>query len=194
MNAFSRSGKIFANFVNSMDNKMLTVEQLKRHLCVRGLDLRLYTGVSFSEGEAIFPLYNFGGKRTGSLYYHPHGEKNGKNPKDGRYFTYVSAGETAVFGLESLELRGPIFLTGGMFKAATLHRLGYPALHVSSVSPKVLRQQLGLLRRPFFAIGDNDAEGAQFVRRWGGVQSPVDVDEMADEEVVRMVQSMVGGF
>ena len=157
------------------------------HLKARGMNPYLYMGASTDGKTVTFPLYNFGGKRTGYMRYRPEGSKEKNNAANGRYFTYITPGEVGVFGLESLENPGPIFLTGGMFKAATLHRLGYAALHVSSVSPRDLRPQLRLLNRPYFAIGDNDAEGAQFARRWGGWQSPVDVDEMEDGCVRAMI-------
>lgn len=160
-----------------------------KHLLQRGLDPMLYPQARTDGRIVLFPLYDFGGKRTGYIRYNPDGPKNtGKNPKDGKYYTFIGEGKVGLFGTESLSFPGPIFLTGGIFKATTLHRLGYVGLHVSSMSPKVLKPQLRLLRRPFFALGDNDAEGAQFVRRYGGVQCLRDVDEMTDKAVHELVR------
>jgi hypothetical protein len=94
-----------------------------------------------------------------------------------------------VFGMESIDFSRMIYLVGGMFKASTLHRLGFAALHVSSVSPKVLKQQLYVLRRPYTAIGDNDDEGRTFAARYGGFTSPIDVDEMGDQAVLDMLEA-----
>ena len=162
---------------------------LEKHLKSRGLQLDLYPHASLTEDVAIFPMYNFGKKMTGFNQYRPGAPKKGvdNHPKLGKYYSFVVKNEIAVFGMESWEFTEPVYLTGGMFKAATLNRLGYTSLHVSAVNPVVLRQQLELTGRPYFAIGDADAEGAQFVRRFGGFQSPVDVDEMSDADVHKMV-------
>lgn len=160
------------------------------HLEERGLLPELYPGMGYDEEVARFPLHNFAGKMTGVIQYCPNADKIRDNR--GRYITYITAGEVGVFGVDSLSNPGPIFIVGGMFKAATLHRLGYASLHVSSVSPKSLRPQLQLLHRRFFAIGDADVEGAQFARRWGGWQSPVDVDEMYDKDIIMMIKRESG--
>ncbi len=140
----------------------------------------------------LFPLYDFGGKRTGYIRYNPDGHKGqGKNPKDGKYYTFIGDGHVGTFGTESLSSPGPIFLVGGLFKATTLHRLGYAALHVSSISYRVLKPQLRLLRRRFYALGDNDAEGETFVRRYRGTVCPMDVDEMTDEAVHELVRKFL---
>lgn len=133
-------------------------------------------------------MYDFSGAVTGVQQYRPNGSKDKPNdPREGKYFSRVTSGKLALFGLESLLFSREIFLVGGMFKAATLHRLGYSALHVSSAAPALLKPQLGVLGRRFYAIGDNDDEGVSFVRRWGGWQSPCDVDEMTDEDVHTMI-------
>jgi len=148
----------------------------------------LYPYAGIDEKLARFPMYNFRGQMTGYIQYMPDGNKKApNNEKYGKYHTYVSPNEIAVFGLESLHFSKCIYLVGGMFKAATLHRLGFAALHVSSVSYKALLPQLRLLQRPFLAIGDNDSEGAQFAYRYGGFQSPVDIDEMTDKKVIDML-------
>lgn len=161
------------------------------HLKARGMDVSLYPHMGYTEDEATFPLYNFGGKRTGLLRYKPSVRKDRRNdPKSTRYYTFIAdKGEIGVFGLESLDFSETIYLVGGMFKAATLHRLGFASLHVSAVSYRVLKPQLRLLRRPYLAIGDNDDEGRQFARRYGGFTSPVDVDEMDDRAVIEMLKA-----
>lgn len=152
-----------------------------KHLLSRKCDASLYN-VSF--GEVItFPLYNFGKHRTGFITYRPGGPKRVQNAKEGRYYTYITPGEVGVFGLESLNFSNRIFLVGGLFKATALHRLGLTALHVSSVSYKNLKPQLGLLGRPVTAIGDNDKEGEDFASIYGGFTSYKDLDEMEENEL-----------
>ena len=148
-----------------------------------------YPGYGWEGDIARFPLRNFSGMMTGYIQYRPNGDKKSQNAEAGRYYTFITKGEIGVFGMESLYLSKTIYLTGGMFKASTLHRLGFAALHVSSVSPKVLKHQLYILNRPYIAIGDNDDEGRTFAQRFGGFTSPVDVDEMADSDVLEMLNA-----
>lgn len=153
----------------------------------------MYTGVGIAGEVVHFPLYNFGRKRTGFVAYRPNGPKRVQNGEYGKYYTYITKGEIGVFGMESIDFSSFILLVSGVFKATALHRLGYTALHVSSVSYRVLKPQLALLDRPYYAIGDNDAEGREFARRYGGIQSPIDVDEMDDFDIVRMVKELTNG-
>lgn len=157
------------------------------HLRARGMNPELYPYLGFENGVARFPLFNFGHKMTGYIQYRPGADKKLQNAPEGRYWTYISKNEIGVFGLESEKFSETIYLVSGLFKAATLHRLGYTAYHVSSVSPRVLKPQLKLLNRPYVAIGDNDDEGRQFARRYGGFTSLVDVDEMSDKAILEMI-------
>lgn len=160
------------------------------HLRDRGMNVDLYPGFGHEGEIAQFPLRNFAGHMTGFIQYRPGASKAPQNnPKDGRYYTFITKNQIGVFGLESIAFTNRIYLVGGMFKASTLHRLGFTALHVSSVAPKILRQQLDLLGRPVTAIGDNDDEGRQFAARWGGFTSPMDIDEMSDEKVLECLKN-----
>ena len=162
-----------------------------KHLAERKCNPDFYPGFGYDEDVVSFPLYNFGRKRTGFIAYRPAGAKRVRNSEKGRYYTYITKGEVGVFGLESIDFSPYILLVSGLFKATALHRLGQCALHVSSVSPRMLVQQLRLYNRPYFAIGDNDSEGATFARKLGGIQSPVDVDEMTDTAIMEMVRELV---
>lgn len=157
------------------------------HLKNRKCDISLYPGAGIGAEAVCFPLRNFSGKQTGFISYRPDGAKRVQNDEKGKYYTYITKGETGVFGMESIDFTPEILLVSGIFKATALHRLGYCALHVSSVSYRVLKPQLRLLRRHYFAIGDNDDEGRLFARRYGGITSPCDVDEMEDSDIVKMV-------
>ena len=153
------------------------------------MNFDLYTGAGIEGDVARFPMRDFSGRMTGYMQYRPDGDKKTQNSEVGRYFTFITKGEVGVFGMESLNFSETIYLVGGMFKAAALHRLGFTALHVSNVSPKLLKPQLFVLNRPFLAIGDNDDEGRTFAARYGGFTSPVDVDEMADTDVLVMLEA-----
>lgn len=161
------------------------VQNLTEHLLGRGLDLDLYDNYSlFGDSFLTLPLYDFGKRQRGFHRYNRYGDKKLENCPEGRYWYVKPKQVVSVFGLGSLEkFPGPYFLVGGLFKAASLHRLGYPALHVSGNNPDQLWHQLDLMNRSYFALGDNDAEGAQFAKYWGGWQTPVDVDEMSAVDV-----------
>lgn len=161
------------------------------HLQSRKCQLSLYPGTGFDDESVYFPLYNFGKKRTGFVAYRPGGPKRVQNNEKGRYYTYITSGEVGIFGMESIDFGPTIFLVSGVFKATALHRLGFCSLHISSVSYRVLKPQLELTLRPYVAIGDADDEGAQFARRYGGFQSPCDVDEMSDEAILEMIRPYI---
>jgi hypothetical protein len=161
---------------------------LAQHLRSRGMEPKLYSFTGYGEDCVEFPLYNFAEHMTGFLRYRPEGQKGVRNAEDGKYYTYITKGEVGVFGLESLGFSNTIYLVSGLFKASTLHRLGYAALHVSSVSPEVVKRHMYLMNRPYFGIGDNDKEGEEFADKYGGWQSPRDVDEMPDEQVHGMLE------
>jgi hypothetical protein len=159
-------------------------ENVMQNLLSRGLNPSLYPTAFCDVDCAHFMLTDFSGKFTGFHVYRPAGDKKAANcPKTGKYWSYLPKGQTGVLGLESLDNPGPVYLVGGLFKAATLHRLGYAALHVSGNSPKVLKQQMDLLNREYVAIGDLDDEGEQFVRVYGRGFQARDLDELSDQLV-----------
>lgn len=162
------------------------------HLTSRGMNTQLYNFVVTDE-TATFFLYNPHGRLVGYHQYRPGAEKKGNNdPKLGRYYTYLPREVDGFFGLEQ-DVGGPLFVVEGLFKATTLHRLGFSSVAVLGASPKRLKSWFRALKqqRPVLAIGDNDSAGAGLVRIVGrGVQSPADLDEMSDEDVLSLVRSM----
>lgn len=164
-------------------------EKMLVHLKSRGMNTSLYPSLAATNEVATFTLFDFSGRLSGFQQYRPLGEKKESNKTSGKYWSYVPNGGVGVFGLESMDFTETVYLVGGLFKAATLHRLGYTALHVSAVSYKVLRPQLRLLRRPYVGVGDNDDEGRQFAARYRGFTSPLDLDEMKDEDVHELLRT-----
>lgn len=163
---------------------------LVKHLEDRGMDTSLYR---FFVGDEVvtFLLYNPTGKPVGYLQYRPHADKKAKNdPRSGRYFTYLPREVDGLFGLEQ-DRGGPLFVVEGVFKAAKLHSLGYSAVAVLGASPKRLKSwfRAASRQRPLYAVGDNDPAGAGLVKIVGaGVQSPADLDEMSDDEVLALLK------
>lgn len=125
---------------------------------------------------ATFLLYNLSGKIVGYQQYRPDSDKTKKNdPKDGRYYTYVSnEGEDtpksgkkhiALYGTETINrTKGvfeprPLFVVEGIFDAAVLHYHGYAAVAVLQNDPKKLKSFFRALNRPTIAICDGDDAG-----------------------------------
>ena len=93
--------------------------------------------------------------------YRPHLGKTTRNDeKTGRYFTYVSEGNLALFGVETLNYRDDIVcIAEGLFDVNKIHNAGIPALGIfSSHISKKLLSQLKLLNRRIVAIIDNDGK------------------------------------
>lgn len=167
---------------------------LTEHLLSRGLDSTKYrVFLNEEEGVATLLLWNLSGQLVGYQVYRPSADKTKKNnPHDGRYFTYVSSGQDAIFGLEYLTEEGPIFVVEGTFKAIKLLNLGFNAIAILGSTPKRMKPFFSILSetRKLVAIGDNDKAGYSLVVTVGqGTQSTRDLDEMSDQEVLDLVKS-----
>ena len=152
----------------------------------------------YTDGETMtFMLYNPHGKLVGYQVYRPGASKEKRNdPREGRYYTYLPREVDGFYGLEQ-DVGGPLYVVEGIFKAVKLHNLGYSAVAVLGATPKRLNSWFRAVRqqRPVLAIGDADSAGAELVRIVGrGFQSPRDLDEMTDEEVLCLIgaKSMYG--
>lgn len=139
----------------------MTVEE---NLRSRYLNLDLHRPIIDEvEGIATFYLWNFSGQMVGYQQYRPFVlEKKTNDPRSSRYFTCVKQPTIAVWGLESFYLRDDVlFLTEGVFDAARLTYLGYPALALLSCDPKRdTKNWLRMLNRRVIAVCDNDANGS----------------------------------
>lgn len=146
-----------------------------------------YYGVTCEDEVASIPLRDFSGKWVGYQNYRPNGPRITKNVKEAKYFTYLPKKTNGYFGLETLTWPGTLYVVEGVFKAAKLHLLGYPAIALMGSEVARHKSQLMLLRRPFVGIGDNDDAGRKFARQLGGFTSPRDLDEMSDDEVKELL-------
>lgn len=169
------------------------MENMLTHLQSRGMDTSLYQfGFDDEAREATFYLYNLSGKLVGYQRYSPDLDKKKNNdPKDCRYYTYLPAGTDGVFGLDLLNKEDrTIYIVEGLFKAATLHRLGFNAVAVLTSTPKRLKPWFRIMKATWnlVGIGDNDPAGEKLVRMVGkGFTSPKDLDEMTDQEVYELL-------
>jgi hypothetical protein len=172
---------------------------LYEHLKARGLDANDYQCVlDEDEYVATFFLFNLNGRITGYQRYNPRStDKKANDPKLGRYYTYTPRGTDAIFGLETDDGRGPLFVVEGVFKQSAVRRAGFNCIAVLGSDPKRLRPWFGIVResRKLISIGDNDPAGEKFVRRVGyGCTSPVDLDEMDVNDVRDLCEKLIDGY
>ena len=161
------------------------------HLVSRHLDMKLHrVWVAEELGCASFPLWNLSGQLLGYQRYRPNASKALNNdPREGRYFTRVVNGNTAVWGLESWNLSDTLFLVEGLFDAARLTSRGYSAVAVFSNEPsKNTREWLyaACSNRRVVAVCDNDVAGLRLAR-YGHVSHVMadgkDLGDASDEYV-----------
>lgn len=169
---------------------------LDDHLKSRGVDLSLYNSFVFDYVELIVTVlcYNLSGQITGYQRYNPLSDNKGSglNNEEFRYFTYGSKNHLMpVFGLDVLDYDKPdLYVVEGLFKATKLHSLGLNAIAVFTSTPKPLKGWFSLLKKRFnlVAVGDNDQAGQKLVNAVGtGFLSPIDLDEMTNEEVLELL-------
>ena len=164
------------------------------HLKSRGLNSELYDCfIDIKNNIATFLLYNLSGQIVGYQKYDPSQDKVKNNdPKACKYYTYLPREVDGVFGLDLLNsLDRNIYITEGIFKAAKLHNLGYNSIAVLTSSPKRLRPWLYIMKQTWnlIAIGDNDKAGKGLIDMIGkGFQSPIDIDEMINYDVIKMIE------
>jgi len=148
---------------------MRTIEQMDRHLRCRHLIPERYRAVWLAEGMATFGLWNLSGQLVGFQEYRPDKGKVRShdvsrahvrfNPHDQRYFTKITPGAVAVWGLETYVYGRELFVTEGIFDAARLHRLNLPAVAVLTRAPEHLRSWFKGLGCPLTTVIDGDGPG-----------------------------------
>lgn len=145
---------------------------LLRHLASRGCDPALYAcHLDHVTQQVTFMLFSPAtGKIVGYQKYNHRGPKTcdgkGFHAQDLRYFTHVSDGELAVFGTETLNRPGPVYLVEGVFDAIKLHSVGLAclaALGNGAISKRgkgsPLENQLRAMNRKVIGVLDNDVAG-----------------------------------
>lgn len=159
------------------------------HLHSRHLNPALYR-VSVDEAEAVatFLLFNLSGQVVGYQQYRPGAPKTMSNdPRNGRYFTYVTKNMLGVWGLETYNFRNDyLFVTEGVFDACRLHNLGLPAVAVLSNNPKGLANFLFTVPRRVVVVADNDPAGKMLMEYGDEVlvcDAGKDLGDMTDGEV-----------
>lgn len=147
--------------------------------------------------KATFPLFATDGRLVGFQQYTPDAPKKHKEPSKARYFTWSS--EPALWGLDTVNPNNTlVFVTEAIFRATALQRLGVNA--VSALGSSMHKPLLRLLNNhqtyKFVWVGDSDNAGAKLCKKFkhGGTQSPLDLDEMAYQELIDFYNTTLSKF
>ena len=161
------------------------------HLKERGVNLSLYpSSIIITEDYIYFIIYNLLGQFEGYQRYNP--LSLNKSTKDlPRYYTYYNKEKVnPVWGVETLNpLIKDLYIVEGVFKATKLHNLGFNSLCIFGNSINACKSFLNSLHYNLIAIGDNDKGGLNLIKEIGkGFQSPQDLDEMSDDDVLNLIK------
>lgn len=130
-------------------------------------------------------MYNLSCQYIGYQQYRPDADKVRKNhTRLGRYFTYLTKGQSTVWGLDLLNQKDKrLFLTEGIFKACRFHNYGLNALAVIGNNPKHLKEWFKLLSYHYeiICICDEDDAG-RALAKFGDRYISKTVDELSEGE------------
>jgi hypothetical protein len=167
---------------------------LVEHLKERHIDLDLHD-VWIDERNSVitFPLWNLSGRMCGFQQYRPFATKEKRNnPREGRYYTFHPAKTVAVWGLESFNRDGPIYVTEGIFDAARITEKGGAAVAVLCNNPhRDIRNWLNSLGRTLVAICDGGLAGRKLAKvGHEAVFMPEEYDlgDASEEEVMSIIE------
>jgi hypothetical protein len=169
---------------------MTTIAQ---HLMDRHVDVsRYHVAIDEADRVATFLLFNQSGTLCGYQQYRPDCDKKRKNnPRDGRYYTYRTPGQIAVFGLETLDRRGPVFLTEGIFDTVRLHNLGLAGIGTLTNHPTHIASWLMASARRKVAVCDPGRPGELLAELADEVlvcPGPEDLGAMTTEQVTQLMR------
>lgn len=169
---------------------------LIKHLLSRNYDPSRYVNHTLDTQDNILTVYltNLSGQFVGFQQYRP--EQTAKrlnDPRESRYFTYSQRGVNACWGLETLNPSNKdLYLVEGIFKASTLHMLGYNALALLTSHPKPMKSWLHTMNYNLIGIGDNDKAGEGIIKvAEKGFKLEKDVDEYPWEELKDVLDEQV---
>lgn len=137
------------------------------HLLSRDCDPSRYVSVTYDDQAATFLLWNLSGQCVGYLIYRPDGTKERCNDREkSKYYVRIGTenddgrrdgrDRLAVWGLETYHRAKVLYITEGLFNAATIHACGHAAIAVLANDPKHLRSWLNTLPNKIIAVCDGD--------------------------------------
>ena len=166
---------------------------LIEHLKGRNFDPLLYSNPVLDLADNVLTVYMYTvtGICKGYQQYRPEANKLAKNnPREGRYFTWVSDGYFASWGTESLWYRDDVLVVvEGIFDACRLHNLGIPAIASFGSYSQQLKNWLVCTGRNVYTM--NDAHGTnRILNCYPNLDIPsgrADVGECTETEIVKIM-------
>lgn len=150
------------------------MKKLQTHLQNRHVNLELYPDCVLSEEENTFTmfLWNLSGQLVGFQTYKPNRPKNDSslNPRDQRYFTYVSKTnnndtQLTAWGLHLLNpAKRDLFVCEGFSDVVRLHNLGLNGLALLACDPKPLKSWLWSLGYNVVPVCEGDKAGQKLAK------------------------------
>jgi hypothetical protein len=135
------------------------------HLRSRWFDPSRYSGVWIEpERSLTVAIWNFSGQMVGYQKYEPAAPRLHKNQVNTRYHSWFGENKIGVWGLETVQPGGKLFITEGIFDCCRLHWHGLQAVAVIANDPKHLRNWLSLLPHRVIAVCDGDAAGRKLAK------------------------------
>lgn len=153
------------------------------HLKSRWFDPSRYNGVWVEPNSVTLALWNMSGQMVGYQKYQP-GSPRG-NGVDARYYSFFGEHKLGVWGLETVDLGGTLFLTEGVFDACRLHAYNLQAVAVVCNNPKHLKNWLSMLPHFKVAALDGDVAGdalSKYVDKSVKLPHGKDVGDLTQEE------------
>lgn len=145
---------------------------IKQHLIDRYVDLNIHKPHT-TNTSATFMLYNLSKQLVGWQRYSPLQPHLCSNDLNGRYYTYRSAQQLAIFGFETYNINlSRIFITEGIFDAVRITRHHCCALALLTNSPNSsMLNLLSCLPNKITVIIDNDKGGELLYKKTKSVTS-----------------------
>jgi hypothetical protein len=168
---------------------------MREHLKTRFFNPDLYSSITVTDTELTVLLWNLTGQAVGYQVYNPAKPKKAKERSEMKYFTHVTAGQNAVWGLETLEWNSPfVFVTEGIFDACRLHYHGFPAIAVLSNNPTHLNSWFSSLPQITIAAVQGDKAGqvlASITDRAIYLPKNEDVGSITEEDFDSMFRNFI---
>ena len=133
---------------------------VKQHLIKRHVNINLHRPI-ITQNAATFLLYNLSKQLVGWQRYSPNSPHLSSNDVNGKYYTYRTPHQLALFGFEAYEITSQcIFVTEGIFDAVRITKYGKSALALLTNSPNSsMLNLLSCLPNKITIIIDNDKGG-----------------------------------
>lgn len=164
------------------------------HLKTRKFNPALYDNPCIDTVNDILTvcMYTLSGVMIGYQQYNPNALKNKKNdPRSGKYYTYITNGHIAMWGLESITLNSQIIVVNeGIFDACRFHNFGIPSIACFGSYNNQLKNWLTSTGKKVYTVNDSYGYNNK-LSCFTNIPLPEgrdDVGECTDEEVLQMIE------